>query len=368
MGFFKTMIDVLTLGSDRPVRRLVAYYVVLGGLIYALIHTFPMVDQVFGGQEAKELIVGPQVMQDGLSAGPGSAAAADNPPNRIELILRTSIILLGTLVLMLPVSWVYMSTRPSKTHNQSVAQTLLFLPLVVAGIVLIVQNSLALAFSLAGVVAAVRFRTTLRDARDVVFVFLAIAVGFAAGVETLIVATLVSVIFNFLLILTWRYDFGRNVLEPTATSQWAEPLSQLASSGTNGNVPDRDLVLALDQKQALALAQRFDRIRKILGPQKKKARYNAILSITTEHVSEAQEKIAEALDEIVGRWRLDEVITNSGKPSQLYYLVKLRKSTTRDVLLTAIRAKATDTILDADAELDASFLQAAEKADKEEEK
>jgi hypothetical protein len=299
-------------------------------------------------------------MQDGMAPDRASTPVAELP-SRLELTIRTTIILLATLVLMLPVSWVYMSTRPSKTHNQSVAQTLLFLPLVVAGIVLIVQNSLALAFSLAGVVAAVRYRTTLRDSRDVVFVFLAIAVGFAAGVETLIVAALVSVIFNFLLILTWRYDFGRNVLEPTAASQWAEPLTQLADAGSNGKVPDRDLVLALDQKQAQALAQRFERITKILGPQKKKARYNAILSITTEKLPEAQEKIAEALDELVGRWRLDEVITNSGKPSELYYLVKLRKSTTRDELLTAVRAKAKDSILGADAELDASFIQAAEE-------
>ncbi len=363
MNFFRKMIDVLTLGSDRPVRRLLAYYVVLAAVTVALVRAFPVVDRVFGGQNAQELVLAPQVMKDGLSAEGPATPLTDLPP-RLELTIRTAIILLGTLVLMLPVSWVYMSTRPSKTHNQSVAQTLLFLPLVVAGIVLIVQNSLALAFSLAGVVAAVRFRTTLRDARDVVFVFLAIAVGFAAGVETLIVAALVSVIFNFLLILTWRYDYGRNVLEPTAAAQWTEPLTQLADAGINGKVPDRDLVLALDQKQAQALAQRFDRVRKILGPQKKKARYNAILSITTEKLSEAQERVAEALDEIVGRWRLDEVVTNSGRPSELFYLVKLRKSTTRDELLTTVRAKAKDTILSADAELDATFVQAAEDASK----
>ena len=73
---------------------------------------------------------------------------------------------------MLPVTWVYMSARPGQGHNQSVVQALLVLPMIVAGIVLIVSNSLALAFSLAGVVAAVRFRTNLSDARDVVFIFL----------------------------------------------------------------------------------------------------------------------------------------------------------------------------------------------------
>jgi hypothetical protein len=166
--------------------------------------------------------------------------------------------------------------------------------------------------------------------------------------------------FNFLLILTWRYDFGRNVLEPTAVSQWEGPLAQLAEQGNNGRVPDRDLVLALDQKQALALAQRFVRVHKMLGPQRKKPRFNAILSVTTEKLSDAQERIAEALDEVVGRWRLDEVVTNSGKPSELYYLVKLRKSTSRDAFLTAIRAKAQDAIMSADAELDATLTERKE--------
>ena len=51
-----------------------------------------------------------------------------------------------------------MSARPSGgQHNQNVVQTLVILPMVVAGIVFMVQNSLALAFSLAGVVGAVRF-------------------------------------------------------------------------------------------------------------------------------------------------------------------------------------------------------------------
>jgi hypothetical protein len=244
-----------------------------------------------------------------------------------------------------------MSTQRSKSHNQQVAQTLIFLPLVVAGIVLVVQNSLALAFSLAGVVAAVRFRTTLQDTRDVVFIFLSIAVGFAAGVQSLIVAAVVSITFNFILILTWRYDFGRNVLDPSASAQWNEPLQELAAKPGNGQVPDRDLVLALDQKKVIALSDRFNRVRKILGPSGKKARFNSILSINTDQLSVAQKHIGEVLDEIAGRWRLDEVVTNTGKPSELYYLMRLRKRTGRDEVLTAVRAKAGQSIVKADVEL-----------------
>jgi Domain of unknown function (DUF4956) len=353
MNFFKRMIDFFTLGSDRPVRRLLAYYVVLAVIVGTLVYFFPVVDRVLGSAAVDATPSGSTVLPDGLQGDTIRGLDTQLAP-RIDLAVSTLVILLGVLALMLPVSWVYMSTRYNKSHDQQVAQILIFLPLVVAGIVLVVQNSLALAFSLAGVVAAVRFRSTLRDARDLVFIFLAIAVGFAGGVQAMILATIVSMLFNFLLILTWRYDFGRSVLEPTAASQWNAPLKELAKSVGNGNgngggiVPDRELVLALDQKQALALSERFDRVRKLVGPPGKKARYNAILMVTTENLAEGQINVGKALDDVARRWRLDEVVTNVGKPSQLCYLVRIRKSVTKEDLLTAVRVKATDTISGAD--------------------
>jgi hypothetical protein len=353
MGFFKRMIDFFTLGSDRPVRRLVAYYLVLAGVAAAAMYFFPIVDHVLGSAQldaAPTLSSDSRVLQDGLAPETIRGFDTDLSP-RATLALSTLIIMLGVLVLMLPVSWVYMSTRYNKGHNQQVAQTLIYLPLVVAGIVLVVQNSLALGFALAGVVAAVRFRTTLRDARDVVFIFLAIAIAFAAGVQMLIVGAVVSVLFNFVLILSWRYDFGRNVLDPSAAAQWAEPLEELAQGGGPEKVPDRDLVLALDTKKAEVLADRFDRVRKILGRNGKKPRFNAVVSVVAEDVNLAQPKVEAALEDSVSRWRLDEAITNVGKPSELFYLVRIRKSSSRDEVMTALRGAAGDVVNDIQVEL-----------------
>jgi hypothetical protein len=350
MNVFKRLIDLLTLGSDRPVRRLLAYYVVLAVIVGGLVYFFPVVDRVLGSGALDATPSGSTVLPDGLQGGTIRGLDTQLAP-RMDLAVSTLVILLGVLALMLPVSWVYMSTRYNKTHDQQVAQILIFLPLVVAGIVLVVQNSLALAFSLAGVVAAVRFRSTLRDARDLVFIFLAIAVGFAGGVQAMILAAIISVLFNFLLILTWRYDFGRGVLEPTASSQWNAPLKELSKRGSSSTVPDRELVLALDQKQVLALSQRFDRVEKLIGPPGKKARYNAILVITTENLTEAQSSVGEALNEVARRWRLDEVLTHVGKPSVLSYLVRIRKSVSKEDLLTAIRARAAAAISTADVQM-----------------
>jgi hypothetical protein len=352
MGFFTRMMSYVTLGSARPIRRLAAYYlllVVVGLLVFRFV---PVLDALLTGDRLDHLAKIPALLQDGMTKGAIQPAAAATLASRAEFGLSTAVILLSTLALMLPVTWVYMSARLGQGHNQSVVQVLIVLPMIVAGIVLIVSNSLALAFSLGGVVAAVRFRTNLTDARDIVFIFLAIAVGFAAGVQDITIALMLSFIFNFVLVLIWRYDFGRTVLEPTASSQWADPLGDLAGKDKGGNViPDRDLVLALTPKKVEALAERFARVQIILGPNGKKPRYDSVLTVTTSDVGDAQKHIEAALDQITKRWRLDEVVTNTGKPSELYYLVRKRKSVGRDAMLTAIRSGGNGTIAHASVEI-----------------
>ena len=350
MGTFKRLIDFLTLGSDKPLRRLLAYYVALAVMLLLVFHFIPTANTLIKGDHAHTLTSDARLLSDGL-AGTKEKAAEATTEDGLHLALTTVVVMLSTLALMLPVSWVFMSARRARDFSQSVVQTLIILPVVVAGIVLVVRTSLALAFSLGGIVAGLRFRTTMRDVRDSVYIFLGIGVGLAAGVQSLIVAAVLSVTFNFVVLLIWRYDFGRNVLEPTASSQWAEPLGDLAERNTGDSIPDRDLVLALSPKKAAVLAKRFNRVHKILGPTKRKPRFNAILTISTEVLSEAQTRVEAVLNTLARRWRLDQVITAEGKPSELYYLVGVRKSVTRDQFLTAIRESAGDRIQTAELEL-----------------
>jgi hypothetical protein len=350
MPVLKQIIDVMTQGSDRPLRRLFAYYAVVAVIVLVLAYFFPGIIRQVAGKGLDATAASPQLLQDGLDTArsglPGFGAGSLG-----ELAIVTILILLGTLVLMLPVSWVYMSARPIPGHSQALVQTLIILPLVVAGIIIIVQNSLALAFSLAGVVGAVRFRTNLRDTRDLVFIFLSIGVGFAAGVQSLAVGALLSIVFNLVLLLTWRYDYGRNVLTPTASSQWAGPLSTLASPTGQFEIPDRDLVLSLTPERAEALADRFDRVRNTLGSKKKKPRFDSVMTITTDNVAEAQASVEAVLEKMTKRWKLDEVVTNTGKPSEIYYLARLKKTVTRDELLTAIHDTSDGMIASADLEV-----------------
>jgi multidrug resistance efflux pump len=89
----------------------------------------------------------------------------------------------------------------------------------------------------------------------------------------------------------------------------------------------------------------------MLGPKGKKPKYDAVIAITTNEVTEAQRHIEPALENVTKRWRLDEVVNNKGKPSEIYYLVHTRKSIPRDAMVTAIRSTANGAISDVDVEV-----------------
>ena len=121
---------------------------------------------------------------------------------------RLALAMVGALVLMVPISWVYFITTQLKRIDRSFAQTMMILPVIVAGIATIVQNSIPLAFSLAGIVAAVRFRFTLTEPAYTLYVFAAITIGLGAGISALGIAAVVSVAFVYTTLILWMVDYG----------------------------------------------------------------------------------------------------------------------------------------------------------------
>ena len=111
------------------------------------------------------------------------------------------------LAVVLPVAWVLMKTRRLR-YDPSLVHTLLVLPIVVAGVVLVVKNSLALAFALAAIVAGVRFRQKLDEPEEAVYVLLALGIGLAAGVQALDIALVMSMVFSLVVVTFWRFDIG----------------------------------------------------------------------------------------------------------------------------------------------------------------
>ena len=72
--------------------------------------------------------------------------------------------------------------------------SLVTLAMITAVVIMAIGNNLARAFGLVGAMSIIRFRTAVKDTQDLVFIFLALAMGSAAGVgfhRLAVVATLV---------------------------------------------------------------------------------------------------------------------------------------------------------------------------------
>ena len=131
--------------------------------------------------------------------------------------LRLLLASIGAIIMTVPISWVYFITSRARRIDQSFLQTIMILPIVVAGISMIVVNSLALAFSLAGVVAAVRFRFTLNQPSDAMYIFVAIGVGLGAGIGALGVASVISFAFVIATLAIWKLEYGKSLSGPFLT-------------------------------------------------------------------------------------------------------------------------------------------------------
>jgi len=202
--------------------RVTAYYVLLAALFAFAIWVFPglteklplggigdIVDR--GTSQLMEL-------EDALLSADGdelqelvtetTRARLARGPVWLDDALALFYAMASTLLLMLPVSWVYKSIHADSVYDHSIDTTALVLPAVVAGIVTVVQHSLALAFSLAGIVAGVRFRRALSDTFDTLFILSSIGVGIAAGIKSIEVAVVLTVFFNYAALLVCMFGDG----------------------------------------------------------------------------------------------------------------------------------------------------------------
>lgn len=146
--------------------------------------------------------------QDSESDIGGIVIHASNVTDEAGGLLWLFMAIVGAVALMVPVSWTYLAIRSKSKMDQSLLETILVLPIAVTGIVLIVHNSLALAFSLAGVVAGVRYRYALKSTADSLFIFMAVGVGLACGVGMFLVAAVMTGIFNYTFLILWELNYG----------------------------------------------------------------------------------------------------------------------------------------------------------------
>lgn len=330
--------------SEDPVVRVAAYYVLLAAGTALVWQLFPAVAAVFSAERLAE------VSSSATRADPLLQALEGSPPVMappLALAATTAMCMIGAFLLMLPVSWVYIVTRQKKGFRQSVVQTLIILPIVVAGVVLLVKNSIALAFSLGGIVAAVSFRNTLRDTKDAVYIFLAIGVGLAAGVQVMSAAAVMSFLFNVVVLVFWYTDFGRapaHLEGPRAARRLERSLALANRTGAFVAQLDREILKSMspEQLQALALRARRragDGALDTPRPPKAPKPLNTVLRVQTPDPESARPQIEAVLADQAKAWQFAGVQREPAGSAVLEYRLRLRKSVPAPVLSGELRAR-----------------------------
>ena len=182
---------------------LTAFYAAVTAVVLLLSATIPGFTHYLPIGGAEDLLSGP----------------SDDPFETIEIgatrvnnlagsILWMVIAVTGALLTVIPVSWTYMASRDRKEYDQSLVETIVVLPILVTSIVIVVHNSLALAFSLAGIVGGVRFRNSLKSSGDALYILLAIGIGLSAGIGAIEIALVMSIVFNYVFLALWGADYG----------------------------------------------------------------------------------------------------------------------------------------------------------------
>jgi hypothetical protein len=328
--------------THNIVARTAVYYVVL----------FAVASWLYRLPQAADLV---KASMDALVSNPmfgGSksdlAAMAPAAPTPSTLAITTVVSMIGAVLLSIPVAWIYTMTRKKAGFDQSVVQTLILLPALTAGVVVLVKYSLALAFSLAGIVAAVRFRTSLDDSKDAVYVFLATAIGLAAGVQ-LPMAAMLSVTFNVIVLFLWYSEFGKTppamegIVAERKLEKLEESKARMRQTGSFVAILDDEIFADMTPEQLDMAADRAWRRKRELATEEVSdddlQRRDALLRIKTNDVEELRGAVETILDSFCKKHRFVGTVKNDDGTRFADYAVTLKKSVRGVDLSDALYAK-----------------------------
>lgn len=90
--------------------------------------------------------------------------------------------ILVALACSLFIAWLYRRTQSGPGYSSNFASSIVLLSMITALVIMVIGNNLARAFGLVGAMSIIRFRTAVKETRDIVFIFFGLSVGMASGV------------------------------------------------------------------------------------------------------------------------------------------------------------------------------------------
>ncbi len=285
--------------------RLTVYYVCAGAVLLLITGLFPQ------GPNGPAQAAPPTDMGGALAWIRGELSLF---PRGTPVWLDAVVQMAGATLLVLPMAFVYVRTRTRPKYDHSIVQTVIVLPIVVCAIIVVVRDSLALAFSLAGIVAAVRFRNNLKESGDAVYIFGSIGIGFATGIHALGVATVLSLFFVLLELALWKFNSGAE-FEHTFARLCLPSGADLAAIA---NATGEHLAIRPPKEEPAAETE--------------EPRRTKMVRIYVDQVEQARPLVEAVLQRDAKSWALANTRPSDGGPGILEYRVRIRKRVDLDTL------------------------------------
>jgi hypothetical protein len=249
----------------------------------------------------------------GLERVTNLAASLLDVSKNVDDLIVTFFGLATTFLLIVPVAWVHTLTKGDDA-SPSLTQTLVMVSVIVAGLMMLLEDNLARSFGLVGVVAAMRYRHTIEDPKDAVYVFLSIGIGMACGLQHYFVALLLSVFQCAILLVLWGFRTGapakgEGTLLETLRASDQGAFSRLAPEARGRLEGELD-----------ALSRYITTASMLLD--KKGKRPNCVITVETTGTAAARDAINAQLQDNRGKWRVLTTTDNRGMTT-IEYLGRL---------------------------------------------
>ena len=103
----------------------------------------------------------------------------------------------------------YQKTFQGLSYSRNYIQTLILASIVVTVAMQAIGDNLARGIGMMGALAIIRFRSSLKDPKDMIFIFMSLAIGIACGVYSFSIAAIGTIGFSIFAIIVHKLPFSK---------------------------------------------------------------------------------------------------------------------------------------------------------------
>jgi len=130
--------------------------------------------------------------------------------------MSAALIIMNILIsfaLSLIISGVYLKTHRNISYSQSFTMAMIMMTVLATVAMMILSNNLVRALGVLGIFSLIRFRTIIKDTKDIAYLFFVLATGMAVGTSNYTIALINTIVLSLIILILTKYNFGSIIKE-----------------------------------------------------------------------------------------------------------------------------------------------------------